>query len=119
MLENGTLEPDRIDRRIYPSFGECIYCGAKADDVKLTDEHVVPFALGGNAVIKDGSCKPCAVETSKVERELCKAVLGDLRNSIGEQTRHPKDRPTTGSFAASINYGPRQTFTAPIADLPR
>ena len=51
VLDNGTLEPDRIDRRIYPSFGECIYCGAKAGDVKLTDEHVMPFALGGNVVI--------------------------------------------------------------------
>ena len=118
LLENGALEPDLIDRRIYPSFGECIYCGAKAADVKLTDEHVVPFALGGNAVITDGSCQPCAVETSKVERELCKAVLGDFRNSVGEQTRRPKDRPTTGSFVASINHGPRQIFTVPIADVP-
>lgn len=118
MLENGTLEPDRIDRRVYPSFGECIYCGAKAGDVQLTDEHVVPFALGGNAVIKEGSCKQCAVETSKIERELCKALLGEFRNSIGEQTRRAKVRPTSGTFVASINYGPRQTFTVPISDMP-
>ncbi|MFZ1093435.1 MAG: HNH endonuclease [Xanthobacteraceae bacterium] len=41
---------ERIDRKEYPSFDVCIYCGASGDDVELTDEHIVPFSLGGNAV---------------------------------------------------------------------
>jgi hypothetical protein len=32
---------ERIERKEYPSFGECIYCGRKADEVELTDEHIV------------------------------------------------------------------------------
>lgn len=114
----NAVEPDRITRKEYPTFGECIYCGARAGDAELTDEHIVPYSLGGNAFIRDGSCKACAAETTKCERELAKVVLGDFRNSIGEQTRRPKKRAKVGSFVASINYGPRQTFTVPIADLP-
>ena len=114
----NAVEPDRITRKEYPTYGECIYCGARAGDVDLTDEHIVPYSLGGNAFIRDGSCKACAAETTKCERELAKVVLGDFRNSIGEQTRRPKKRAKVGSFVASINCGPRQTFTVPIADLP-
>ena len=56
----GATEPHRIDRRVYPSFGECIYCGALAKDVELTDEHIIPYSLGGEAIILDASCKACA-----------------------------------------------------------
>jgi hypothetical protein len=112
------LEPERLDRKEYPSFGECIYCGARAGDVELTDEHVVPYALGGNVVILDGSCKACAAETTKIENELGRKVLWDFRTHMGEQTRRPKQRPKTGSFVVSINHGPRQTVTVPVADLP-
>jgi hypothetical protein len=56
----------RIDRLEIPSFGECIYCGASANDVKLTNEHIIQ-SLGGKAVIVDGSCEKCAKETTKLE----------------------------------------------------
>ena len=111
-------EPERIDRKEYPSFGECIYCGAKAGEVELTDEHIVPFSLGGNAVILRGSCKACAKETTKIENEVGRKVLWDFRTKIGEQTRRPKDRPKAGSFTVSINSAAREILTVPIPDRP-
>ena len=33
---------ERIDRKEYPSFDVCIYCGASGDDVELTDETSFP-----------------------------------------------------------------------------
>ena len=34
--------------------GECIYCGARAG---LSDEHIVPYALGGTFFLPLASCQ--------------------------------------------------------------
>ena len=107
-----------IERNSYPSFGQCIYCGAVAANTKLGDEHIIPYSLGGNAVIKKASCTTCAAETSKLERVLARQVLGRYRAHIEEQTRRPADRPKTFKFMASINKGPLTEFEAPTSDAP-
>jgi hypothetical protein len=109
---------ERIELREYASFGECIYCGKKADEVELTDENIVPFSLGGNALILDGSCKTCARETTKIENEIGRKVYWDFRTHTKAQTRRPKERPTELPFVYSIAGGERQTKTVPIADHP-
>jgi HNH endonuclease len=114
----GIIVARLIDRKVYPSFGECIYCGAKSQDVALSDEHIIPYSLGGNAYIKNASCLDCAKETTRIENELGRKVFWDFRAHIGEQTRRKKDRPTTLPFLASINGGPTQKFDVPISDHP-
>ena len=104
----------RIDRKEYPSFGECIYCGSREE---LTDEHIVPFSLGGKAVILDGSCKTCAAETTKLEDEIGRKVFLDFRTHSGAPTRRKKNRPKELSFTFRIQ-GEGQTKTVPIADHP-
>jgi hypothetical protein len=108
----------RIDKLKIPSFGECIYCGALAKDVELTDEHIMPFSLGGNAVILDGSCKACASETTKLENEIAHKVLWDFRVHVNAPTRRKKSRPKELPFTYSIAGGERQTRMVPIADHP-
>jgi hypothetical protein len=108
---------ERIDRKEYPSFGECIYCGASANDVELTDEHIVAFSLGGNAVILDGSCKVCAAETTKIENEVGRKVLWDFRAHVNAPTRRKKERPTELPFTYSVAGGATQTKTVPVASL--
>jgi hypothetical protein len=108
----------RIDRMEFPSFGECIYCGALAKDVELTDEHVIPLSLGGLAVILDGSCKRCAAETTKLENEIGHKVLWEFRTHINAPTRRKKKRPKELPFTYSIGGGELQTKTVPIADHP-
>ena len=112
------MAAERIDRKEYPSFGECIYCGAKAGQVELTDEHIVPFSLGGNAVILDGSCRACAPETTKIENEVGRKLLWDFRKHAQVQTRRPKERPKELPFTYSIADGERQTKTVPVDDHP-
>jgi hypothetical protein len=109
---------ERIERKEYPSFGECIYCGAKADEVELTDEHIVPFSLGGNAVILDGSCKVCAAETTRIENEVGRKVLLDFRTHANVQTRRKKRRPTELPFTYALADNEQRTMTVPIADHP-
>ena len=108
----------RISKLEIPSFGECIYCGARAGDVELTDEHVIPYSLGGNAVILDGSCKKCASETTKLENEIARKVLWELRTHTNAPTRRKKERRKELPFSYSIAGGELQTKTVPIADHP-
>src|SRR5437773_2777873 len=70
--------------------GACIYCGAKNE---LSDEHVVPFGLGGNLVLSKSSCQQCAVTTSGFERRVLRGFMLASRTVANLPTRRPKDRP--------------------------
>ena len=107
-----------FNRNKIPSFGECIYCRKKAHETKLTNEHTIPFSLGGNVEIIDGSCLECAAITSKIELHVGRKVLWDLRVHTGTQTRRPKDRPKALPINVSIAGAPLQTMQLPIADHP-
>jgi hypothetical protein len=49
----------------HKSVGVCIYCGAS--ECELTDEHIIPFGLGGADILPKASCKDCARITGKFE----------------------------------------------------
>ncbi len=51
---------------------QCLFClqEGEADAVRFTDEHVFPAALGGNLIVKDGSCDACNHGNSKFEQAL-------------------------------------------------
>ena len=54
---DGMKDPTRITENRETlraaSVGSCIYCGATD---QLTDEHIIPLALGGRFVLPDSSC---------------------------------------------------------------
>lgn len=69
---------------------QCIYCGTKDD---LTDEHIVPFALGGRYVLSKSSCKKCAAITSLIERKVLRGFMLEARTVGNFPTRNEKSRP--------------------------
>lgn len=71
----------------------CIYCGR--GDVLLTDEHIVPYSLGGGHVLQKASCRACAAITSAFELEVARNLWGDARSSYGAPTRHKKKKRKT------------------------
>lgn len=77
-------------RELYPSPGKCIYCGAKGN---LSDEHIIPFALGGNLILQNSSCADCATLTSAFELTCLRTMYGPLRLLYDLPTRRPKKRP--------------------------
>ncbi len=77
-------------RELYPSIGMCIYCGSKDN---LTDEHIIPFGLGGNLIIKKASCPDCAKVTGDFEQTCLRAMYGPLRLLYDLPTRRPEKRP--------------------------
>tara|TARA_Y100001963_G_scaffold75405_1_gene104697 strand:+ start:776 stop:1585 length:810 start_codon:yes stop_codon:yes gene_type:complete len=82
------LKSDSVYR--FDDVNECIYCGSKE---QLTDEHIVPFALGGNFILPKSSCKSCAAITSLDERKVLKGFMLNGRIITNMPTRRKKERP--------------------------
>lgn len=74
------------------SRGLCIYCGRR--DIRLTDEHVLPLALGGQHVLSEASCDDCADITKRFEQDVARELWGDARISYNAPTRRRKSRAT-------------------------
>jgi len=105
-----TLDPPHRYRPI----NRCIYCGKSANQVKLTDEHIIPLSLGGTRVLPKASCKKCAAATSRVEFRVAKGMWDYARVQLGLPSRRPKERPQF--FEMEIPDRPVQRI--PIPDLP-
>lgn len=75
--------------------GVCIYCGWDGGEDGLTDEHIVPFSLGGNTELLNASCRECGKVTSYLDGYMANAVFKHLRVHIGLQSRsgHPVSLP--------------------------
>jgi len=74
----------------YTAANCCIYCGAIE---RLSDEHIVPFGLGGRWVLPKSSCADCAKTTGAAERTCQRTMLGPLRMLYDLPTRRKKERP--------------------------
>jgi HNH endonuclease len=85
--------PPRSNKKvIYPPVGKCIYCGAA--DSKLTDEHIIPFSLGGLFILQQASCASCAKITGAFEGAVARSLFGNFRIKHKMPTRRPKERPS-------------------------
>lgn len=77
-------------RLSYQPVGKCIYCLSNQD---LTEEHIIPYSLGGTVKLPASSCRRCADITSEFERELARSMYGDLRIRANLPTRRRAKRP--------------------------
>jgi hypothetical protein len=77
---------------IISTVDRCIYCGATASDVELTQEHMIPLALGGTYIIENGSCVTCQKITMHIEQNVLRPMLGMARVRLNLRTRRPKER---------------------------
>lgn len=85
----------RINMAVKPAPANvCIYCDAAEPEAQLTDEHIIPYSLGGNYVLPKASCQRCAKETARMEGYCARQIFQDVRLKHGLQTRRPKERPT-------------------------
>ena len=87
---------------------KCIYCQAK--DVELTDEHVMPFALGWDLVLEKAVCKVCQVITGKCEPEQLKRIWAEVRACIGIRSRRRKFATETFPLEVVLNDGTHTTL---------
>ena len=78
--------PRKADR-----IGYCIYCGSTSGP--LSDEHIVPYSLGGDSILQGASCTACADTTSRFELHIARRQLGPFRVRSELPTRRPNERP--------------------------
>ena len=89
-----------MDGKVYLPVGFCVYCGSTQN---LTDEHILPLALNGTAVLPKSSCQHCAKETGRIEQVLLRGSLWPARvfRDLKSRTKHrdaPKTYPVTAVF---------------------
>lgn len=104
-----TYSPTRI-----PSKGFCIYCGRA--ELRLTDEHVLPYSIGGHHVIEEASCDDCAKITSKFELDVTRELWGDARIAFNAPSRRKKKRPPYIEVRDANN--PSKTLQVPVNEYP-
>lgn len=92
----------------------CIYCWAR--DVRLSDEHVVPYSLGGQHVLEKASCDICANITKRFEQDVARGLWGDARAAYNAPTRRMKERVT--EIVLEDPKGLDSDLTIPINDYP-
>ena len=79
------------EAKTYDPAGRCIYCGD--DAVALGQEHIIPLSLGGEAVIPEASCTPCAEEIKKYESDCLNWTFIQARTFLKLPMYKPKYRP--------------------------
>ena len=93
-MDLQSFDMERGESKRVASPGRCIYCGEA--QTKLTDEHVVPYALGANTVIFErASCVSCQRLIQPYEQRVLRGQLGVFRARIDAPTRNRKSRPTS------------------------
>lgn len=103
-------------RRVLQPSKECLFCGSKTD---LTDEHLIPFSLGGRIVLPNGSCRSCAKVTALLEQRVARNHLQIPRSIGGVQTRRPSQRPNETKIKLTFADGriAKKMFSLDIAPI--
>jgi HNH endonuclease len=112
------VETEEFRNRSFPSFGQCIYCGAPETKTKLTNEHIVPLSLGGTSMLLKASCTSCAKITSQLELHLARNIFGHHRIHTNVATRNRKKRPSVLPATIKIGDNPAQDMEFSIGDHP-
>jgi hypothetical protein len=79
-----------LNNRKFHHIDGCIYCGSRAE---LADEHIIPFGLGGSAVLPNSSCQNCAKITGRIEQFVLRGEMWGVRSALGLSTRNKKESP--------------------------
>ena len=109
-LTRVTFDFTPMEAKTFDAVGSCIYCGATE---QLSNEHIIPFGLGGRAVLPQASCSACASETGKVELRLLRSGnWWPLRRALDLATRHAKKQPH--SFKVQVTAAGRSL----VAEIP-
>jgi hypothetical protein len=110
LLRGGDLRPDQV----IGTADACIYCGKRKD---LQDEHVIPYGLEGDYVLRQASCSDCGAMTSRFELAVLRHLLLPARTSLEIRTRRPRERPDRLPLL-EMEDGERRTRDVAVEDHP-
>jgi len=104
--------------RRYAPLGRCMYC--LATGVALTEEHLIPKALGGKLTWRDSVCEPCRVRTGRLEQATLDRDFAIPKTLLALKRRRarksgPRRLPPVALMAGSDGGGD-DSATAPHGD---
>ena len=92
--------------------GTCIYCG-RPDD-QLTEEHIVPFALGGKHTLDAAVCEQCQTSFNReIETPLLQNALLQSRAKYGWRSRKNKKRLISSNTLIPLPTDPNSGTLSP------
>jgi hypothetical protein len=95
-------------------YGRRVYCGGESD---LTDEHIIPEAIGGRAILLKASCPKCKDAIDRFESQCHNQMFAAVRAQLG--IRKTKARGRRGKFPVTVTVrGERQRASTPIDHHP-
>ncbi|MBI9045936.1 MAG: hypothetical protein JEZ06_15695 [Anaerolineaceae bacterium] len=103
-------------KETFQPVGHCIYCGA--NNQKLTDEHIIPFGLGGKLILPKSSCPNCSLITSQFEQFCLRPFFGNPRMVLDLPTRLPKERPKKAPMEYIGADGKRHKSPISLEEVP-
>jgi hypothetical protein len=106
-MGDGMSEIEAADGKRYAPVGHCIYCGSTSE---LSDEHTIPYGLGGTIILPKASCKPCSKITGAIEQRVMRGPMRQVRvfRDLQSRTKH-KDAPKTKTLAVTLADGSKTT----------
>lgn len=107
--------PDPEHERVYEPVWECIYCGAKPDD--LGKEHIVPLGLGGTYVLPRACCRDHERITSRYEGIVLRGPMWNVRSLRKIPSRNPQAMPSETEIVV-VRDGEEDEEVLPLEDAP-
>lgn len=104
-----------MDHERFKPHGKCIYCGARSD---LTDEHIIPFGLGGNAILPKSSCERCAEITGRDEQRVLRGELWAVRILMALQSRSNHEDAPKAFPIEIVQRGKTRVYQLAIENYP-
>ncbi|WP_196804867.1 HNH endonuclease [Methylopila sp. M107] len=98
---------------IYPGIGKCIYCNDNSNREKLTEEHIIPEAIGGRLRFKRASCNKCQLRIEKFEGRLNNRLFEGVRSllQISGKGSNPRLNVTLAKLSSSDDRVSSLTYT--------
>lgn len=92
----------------------CIYCGNVTS--QLTDEHIIPFGLGGFLILEKASCLDCNKITSLLEQHILRGHWLGIRRNLNTGSRRKKGGATSLQAYLLRHDGAKVLGKVPIAE---
>jgi hypothetical protein len=104
-----------LDNISYPPVERCIYCGNQDD---LRKEHILPYGLGGTAILPKATCACCAKITGAIEQKVLRGPMWALRVYRRLQSRR-KHRQAPMQYPLVVEvHGQEQQISLPLEEYP-
>jgi len=86
---------------------KCIYCGGLGE----TDEHIIPFSLGGTDMLLKASCEKCRKKTEECESNTLKHHWSEVRALLKTPSRRGKLYKRSSSLDVILEDGTETTLS--------